>query len=156
MSQPLRFQAWPGLDEPGNCVIRGREKKSVAARERLGWFGITVSTRPAKEWNVEKVEVMLEMTGDATVADDTDRSRAVRRYLSHGSGPPSTKSLVRVLVAVLSNRRHFNLRAFWRYSERRDVRLSPDLAGVDLFRATCRSNLRRRTEGFSHFGRRRP
>src|SRR5215510_1370742 len=101
MSQTLCLQPRPRVDKRRNRVVADQKKNCFAGRECVVRLGGCASTRPAKNGNIEEAEVVLEMTGDAAVANDSDRGRAVRRYLSHGSGPPSKRSPVR-LVAVLS------------------------------------------------------
>jgi hypothetical protein len=66
------------------------------------------SPSSAARERAEKVQVVEEVPGNASVADDTDGRNAGSRYLSHRSGPFGSESQVCV-VTVRVNRRFAHL-----------------------------------------------
>src|SRR5258706_3925151 len=111
MNEALLAQRRPCLNKGDYRLVTNQEQNRSTGREAFRWGRTGRAPRPAADGTLEQAEIILEMTSDAAVAHDAERSCVDCWYLSHGSGPLIKTAKPSTRVAVRQNRRLGNLSA---------------------------------------------
>ena len=74
MNEALLAQRRPCLNKGDYRLVTNQEQNCSTGREGFRWGRTGRAPRPAADGTLEQAEIMLEMTSDAAVAHDAERS----------------------------------------------------------------------------------